>query len=252
MENAVIQLHQSEGFQHIKKYFIFGVPFLIAEKIYPKFFKRAITINEIGKIRFGLRKNVGIISNGFDPMLIEQKALEKDYILFLGRLHINQKGLDTLLASLKFTNARLLIAGSGKDHSKVLKMFKNYINSGIVELIGFVSGKNKVELLCNCNFLVMPSRYEGQPIALIEAAACQKPVVVSKISELKFAVDEGFGVSFETNNPKELGEKINYLLKNEKVRKEMGQKAREYARNYTWDNIADKYEKFLIEMKEAS
>ena len=77
------------------------------------------------------------------------------------------------------------------------------------------------------------------------AAACGKPVVVSDIPELRYAVDAGFGISFKTGDAKDLSEKIKFLLEHEVLRREMGQRAKEYARGFTWDEIAARYESFL-------
>jgi glycosyltransferase involved in cell wall biosynthesis len=94
--------------------------------------------------------------------------------------------------------------------------------------------------------MIIPSRYEGQPLIIVEAAACAKPVIVSDIPELKYAVDAGFGLSFRTGDEKDLAKKINFLLGNPSLRREMGIKAREFAREFTWDRIAEEYEKYLL------
>jgi len=94
--------------------------------------------------------------------------------------------------------------------------------------------------------MVVPSRYEGQPLTVIEAAACGKPVIVSDIPELSYTVDAGFGVSFRSGEAGELAEKMYLLLNNPSLRQEMGRKAREYARQFTWDRIAEEYEKYLL------
>ncbi len=82
---------------------------------------------------------------------------------------------------------------------------------------------------------------------LLEAAALGKPVIVSDIPELHYAVEAGFGLSFKSEDPCDLAKKIEFLLANEGLRKEMGRKAKEYAKDFTWDKIADEYEGFLIE-----
>jgi len=247
-ENAIIQVHQKEAMRHIIKYNILGLPFFFLETFYPRRFHNFIAISDMSRQKFGLKGQGIVVPNGFDSGLLDQDSLERDFVLYLGRLHINQKGLDVLRDALRQITVKVYIAGSGKDEPKVQKLFREFTGSGIVEMVGFVSGQKKAALLGNCKFLVMPSRYEGQPLALVEAAACGKPVIVSDIPELRYAVDTGFGISFKTGDAEDLASKIKLLLGSEPMRKEMGSKARAYARNYTWDKIAGEYEEFLMKV----
>jgi glycosyltransferase involved in cell wall biosynthesis len=247
-EDAIIQVHQKEGIRHIIKYNILGLPFLCLETFYPRLFKNFIAISDMSRQKFGLRGQGIVVPNGFDSGLLGQDSLERDFVLYLGRLHINQKGLDVLRDALRQIAVKVYIAGSGKDEPKVQKLFGEFTGSGIVEMVGFVSGQKKAGLLGNCKFVVMPSRYEGQPLTLVEAAACGKPVIVSDIPELRYAVDAGFGISFKTGDAEDLAGKIKLLLGNEPMRREMGKKAREYAEKFTWDKIAEEYEEFLLKV----
>jgi glycosyltransferase involved in cell wall biosynthesis len=245
-KDAVIQLHQREGLRHLKKYVFLGMPVYLIEKFYHRFFRNAVTISEMSKEKYGLLGRVAVMPNGFDSALLGYEAEEEDYMLFLGRLHIGQKGLDTLSSALGLTKCRLVIAGGGKDEGRVRMLFSKAMGAGQAEFAGFVSGQEKVTLLGKCLFMLVPSRYEGQPLTVIEAAACGKPVIVSDIPELKYAVDAGFGISFKTGDAKDLAEKMNFLLADKRLRQEMGMRAREYARNFTWDKIAAEFEKLLL------
>jgi glycosyltransferase involved in cell wall biosynthesis len=244
--NAVIQLHQIERLRHLKKHAVLGIPFFLIEKFYPRFFNNAVTISDMSKEKYRLTGRVGVIPNGFDFALLMGGSREGDYVLFLGRLHINQKGLDTLSEALRLTRCRLVIAGAGKDEGRVRSLFGDAEVAGRTEFAGYVGGNSKADLMRKCLFMVMPSRYEGQPLTVIEAAACGKPVIVSDIPELKYAVHAGFGLSFRTGDAKDLAVKMNALLENRSLREEMGVKAREYAKNFTWDKIAEEYEKYLL------
>ena len=251
-ENAVVQLHQREGIRHLKKYAFAGLPFLLIEKYYPGFFKNAVTISEMSREKYGLKGKAAVIPNGFDGALLDIESEEGDYVLFLGRLHIGQKGLDILSRALEHTGCRLIIAGGGKDEAKVRELFRGGVQSGRVEFAGFVDGKEKTSLLGKCLFMTAPSRYEGQPLTLIEAAACAKPVIVSDIPELRYAVDAGFGLSFKAGDAKNLAEKMDLLLRDPSLRREMGIKGRSYASNFTWDRIAVDFETFLLGVTEGN
>jgi glycosyltransferase involved in cell wall biosynthesis len=245
-KNVVVQVHQREGFRHIKKYAVIGILFFLIEKYYHRLFRNAVTISEMSKKSFGLRGRVSVIPNGFDPALMSRESEENNYILFLGRLHINQKGLDTLRDAMQMSKGKLVIAGGGKDEDRARAIFSKVVKEGRLEFAGFVSGQVKADLLHKCLFLVSPSRYEGQPLTVIEAAACGKPVIVSDIPELQYATAAGFGLSFRTGDAQDLAEKMHILLQNRALRREMGVRAREYAGNFTWDKIAIEYEKYLV------
>jgi glycosyltransferase involved in cell wall biosynthesis len=245
-KKALIQLHQREGLRHLKKYALLGIPFYLVEKYYPRFFRNVLAELPSAKEIFGLRGNVAILPNGFDPKLLDLKTEEEDYMLFIGRFHINQKGLDTLSEAMRLVGRRLVIVGGGKDEERARSLFSATVAAGRAEFVGYAWGEKKEELMRKCLFMVVPSRYEGQPLIIMDTAACGKPVVVSDIPALKYAVDAGFGISFKTGDAKDLAEKILTLLGNQQLRLEMGKKAREYARDFSWDKIAEEYEKYLL------
>jgi glycosyltransferase involved in cell wall biosynthesis len=247
-KDAIIQLHQKEGWHHIRKYPLVGILFGFIEVLYPRLFKNVIKVSITHNEKFSLKKNVAILPNGYDQKLLTSQTTDEDYVLYLGRFHIDQKGLDILRDALNDVEIKLIIAGKGKDEYKVQKLFKKHIEQGIVKIVGFIEGDKKIDFLRRCQLLVIPSRYEGQAIVCLEAAACGKPVVVSDIPEMRYAVEAGFGISFKCGDSKDLGEKMSFLLNNESLRKEMGQKARKFAKNLTWDRIAEEYERYLIQV----
>ncbi len=243
--DAVIQVHQREGLLHLKKYFLAGAVFFMVEKYYPRRFRNQIVISEFEKKRFGLER-ARIIPNGFDPSFLDLVPAEKGYLLFLGRFHIQQKGLDILARAFKqFSGYKLVIAGAGKDDKKVRRLFKDI--SG-VEFPGYVRGERKVQLLRDCEIFLLPSRYEGQPLTVFEAAACGKPVLASDIPELRFAVEAGFALSFKKEDPEDLAKKMRLLSEDAALRADMGRRGRQYAKQFTWDAIAKQFESFLLEV----
>lgn len=248
-KSVVLQIHHKEGWNLFRRYFILGCPFMFMESFYPKLFKNIITVSEESKNKFKTAKAF-VLPNGIDERLFNTSHAEGDYIAYIGRLHIHNKGLDTLINAMDLINARLLIGGRGKDEAKLKDFVKRSKGHERIELMGYLNEIKKAEFLANSQIVVIPSRYEGQGIVVLEAAACGKPVIVSDIPELRYAVNAGFGISFKTGDAKDLSQKINFLLENDSLRKEMGMKGKEYAKNFTWDRITEDYERYLVEVIE--
>ena len=240
---VVLQLHHRET-NLFSRFSIFGPPFAFLQGIYPHFYKNIIAVSQRTAEHFRLKK-AAIISNGIDEALIGMLQPEEDYILFTGRLHIFNKGLDTLLAAAPAINSKILIAGKGPDEEKIRTAIKNKRLEEKVILTGFLSESEKRDALARAKLFVLPSRYEGQGIVVLEAAACGKPVIVSDIPELAFAVEGGFGVAFKKEDPQDLARKVNMLLEDPPARGGMAEKGRAFAAGYTWEKITEEYERYL-------
>ena len=146
---------------------------------------------------FGYRGAIRTVPNGFDmgTVLSVEKSgiLEKRFpkvqgkrlILFVGRLDIEQKGIDLLIpgfAAAQADDAFLLIVGP--DWQNGMKRAQEIASScGLTDSkIGFwgsAFGGEKAELLQSADFFIHPSRWEGFPMSVIEAMAYRKPCIVS-------------------------------------------------------------------------
>ncbi len=157
----------------------------------------------------------------------------EDYLLYVGRLE-KEKGLKTLLDG--FTRATgadpslsLKIAGTGSMEEE-LKAYLPAGNSARVEMVGFRQGKELRNLLQKAKAVIIPSEwYENYPFATLEAMACGKPVIASRIGGIPEQVEDGVtGFLFEPFRPESLAEKIETLqgLSEEEIAL-MGRRARE-------------------------
>ena len=75
----------------------------------------------------------------------------------------------------------------------------------------------------------------------MEAAACGVPSIASDVSSLKeIVINNETGYLAKLNNIDDWKQKIERLLKNENLRKKMGQSARKYSQNFSWKKVAKK------------
>jgi glycosyltransferase involved in cell wall biosynthesis len=134
--------------------------------------------------------------------------VNKRYFLFLSRIH-SKKGVDILLyAYLKFVNEhiennlifpKLVIAGPGMD-TDYGKSILNIVNSdqilkNNVFFPGMIQGDAKWGALYGCEAFILPSHQENFGIAVVEAMACSKPVLISnKVNIWREIENENAGI----------------------------------------------------------
>jgi glycosyltransferase involved in cell wall biosynthesis len=252
----ILQVQAYTGIQYFGKYNPFySVSLCLMELVRPYFYSRLVFVSEATMRRYRLRGNadVRIIPNGVEPGEIRRSNGGERYMLYLGRLDIHHKGLDLLVRGFEHLvrnsryEGRLVIAGDGRDREKLIELIGR-LSPEIrerLELAGWVEGERKHELIVNADFLVMPSRYESQPIVALEAAAAGRPVIASDIKELRFIGENRMGINFRAGDIRDLAERIRLLAENNSIREDFGRNARLWAEGYSWDSIAVRFEEYL-------
>jgi phosphatidylinositol alpha-mannosyltransferase len=196
----------------------------------------------------------GIDLNTFNPQVRKLKRFRdgKINILFIGRIE-ERKGLIYLLRAyrileknslLKQKNGgiRLIIIGEG-DLKKQCQDFVKKHNLKEVYFEGEKTGQELVSYLNSSDIFCAPSIYgETFGIVLLEAMACELPVVAFANEGYKSILAGKKGEKFlvQPKDYRDLAKKLEILIENENLRKEMGKWGREEAKKYSWDRICDK------------
>jgi glycosyltransferase involved in cell wall biosynthesis len=112
----------------------------------------------------------------------------------IGTLHPPSKGQDILLEALadsvwKNRNWRLTFYGEGPMRDRLERMVLRYALQDRVGFAGFVEDVEKIWV--ENHALVMSSRYEGLPLAIVEAMLCARPVVATDVGGNSEIVDDG-------------------------------------------------------------
>ena len=87
------------------------------------------------------------------------------------------------------------------------------------------------ELLSACDIYCQPSRSEGIPLSIMEASLANIPTIGTRVGGIVESVRDGVtGILIDKENPQQLADTMEYLINSESLRIQMGNAARNYAR----------------------
>jgi len=200
------------------------------------------------------KERIEIIYPGFNEDLLrpDPKIAKTPYpsIVYIGRLK-RYKRVDLVInatAALrtKFPEIHFFVVGTG-DHEKDLR--QQVTSLGLeksVEFCGFVSEARKRELLQMAWVGAQTSTIEGWGLGVIEAGACGTPTVASNSPGLRESVRDGeTGVLVTHGDVPALADALSRLLGDDGFRGKMGASAREWAKRFSWEEMARQSLRFL-------
>jgi glycosyltransferase involved in cell wall biosynthesis len=194
------------------------------------------------------RNKFTIIENAIHQIEYPMKVSNKNdspVITYFGRLK-KYKSVQHLLysfkeLSLEYPKAKLYIMGRGNYETKLKNLAKHLSIDNSTTFFGFVSEKQKIELLSESWVVVNTSIKEGWGITNIEANACGTAVVSANVPGLRDSVNNGkSGLLYEYGKINDLTIKIKQIIHTEKSLNEYSNGALEWASGFSWDQSAQK------------
>ncbi|NLI13691.1 glycosyltransferase family 4 protein [Pelotomaculum propionicicum] len=216
-------------------------------------------LHEIGVLTEVNRVPTGIKISDYqkgDPEWLQSqyKIKTKDKVLlFVGRLG-KEKNICFLLESFKILNkimenTVLVLVGGGPEEEELKE---KAVELGIENRVIF-TGTLPPEVVVNCyagsSLFVFPSVTETQGIVIAEAKAAGLPVVAIKAYGVSEMVEDGVDGYLTEPVPEEFAAKILTLLKNDKLKEELGKRARQNAEKLSSTNctarLVESYQEVL-------
>jgi glycosyltransferase involved in cell wall biosynthesis len=149
--------------------------------------------------RVAPRARIEIIGNGAysssldavpESPLVQGISGDYPHFGYCGRYAIAHKGLDLLLEGFasycrRGGAGRLTMIGTGPAREELAQMAKQLGIAHRVQILGPSFGAERDALLRECDYFVVTSRYEGVPLAALEAALLGLPLIVTAGSGLR-------------------------------------------------------------------
>jgi len=123
----------------------------------------------------------------FSPAEKNTRSTNRPFrLLFMGNLS-RRKGADLLAPIMRELGPEFeLYFTSGLKRLRVIRAEQNMVSLG--QLIG---DRELIKAYHHCDALLFPSRFEGLPLAPLEAMACGKPVIAANTSSLPELIEDG-------------------------------------------------------------
>ena len=173
--------------------------------------------------------------------------------LFVGRIE-PLKGVDTLIRAMAHVKSNcvsfrcphylVIIGGDPNGESEDTTAEMSRLQSlckilGLDEIVVFLGKRDQNTLpyyYSAAEVVVVPSHYESFGMVALEAMACGTPVIASRVGGLAHLVKEGeTGYFVPAQDPIALSEKLRHIFVNHNLRTELGARAADYAKQFSWE-----------------
>ena len=202
-------------------------------------------------VRASLAKEYGlpseVVPTGVDTRFFtpawDRPANPRVRVLFVGSLR-PFKGPQLLVrAAAQFPAAEFVIVGDGVMASEL----EARVSDGGLTNVKFARGLDVSglrEQYRGADIFLFPSRWEGSPKVILEAAACGLPVIARRDYQPETVVDGQTG--YLGGSDDELLDRLGQLLASPELRRDMGRASRAHSESFDWDPITRRWEEIFL------
>ena len=191
---------------------------------------------------------IHIVPNGLNYKPLE-KVPEKDEeftAVFLGRITPTKNPEHAIKAFLEYRKTtgkgRLIVIGQGEQLPKLKRKYRE----PYIEFTGYVSEKEKREWLTRAHVLLAPSIREGWGQAIIEANAHGTPAIGYDVPGLRDSIRHmKTGILVPYGDIRAMAKAMTTLSGNQELWRKMAENALQWARQFSWDKSAEKFEEIV-------
>lgn len=216
---------------------------------------KLIVLTNEGKLEWEKEKNIKnieVIPNFLSFYPLKTSECKNKTIISVGRLEL-QKGYDELIEVWnklfqKYSDWKLEIYGEGSLKKELQEKIDKLGMTNSLLLKGV--DKNIMDKYLKSSIYVMSSRYEGFGMVLVEAMACGLPVISfdCPCGPKDIIKDGEDGFLIRNRDLNEMANKLEFLIKNEEKRKNMGEKAHQNIARYSKDKVMLQWKNLFEEL----
>lgn len=206
--------------EKVRKVLSMGDAFLVLAPPWKEFFGKLIG-----------EEKITVLPDAISIPPYTEKKHGSHKILFLGRI-CKAKGIGELLAVMpklkeKYPDVQLYLGGIFED--KELEQQAHALKEQVT-CLSWITGEEKERYLRECDIFVLPSYFEGQSVAILEAMANCCAVVASRTGGIpQMIIDGETGILIEPQSESSLRQGMEKVLSDDDLAFSLGEKARKKA-----------------------
>ena len=217
--------------------------------------RRAVAVSAYAAdaLSFGcarLRRKVRIAHHGVAAAFSPAEVMEREnFLLAVSDVYV-QKNLHTLMGALALLpDVELRVAGKIIDHwyhGEVMALAERLGVAQRVRFLGRVDADELVNLYRRCAAFVFPSTVETFGMPLLEAMACGAPIACSNAAAMPEVAGDA-ALLFDPQDAEAMAGALTRLMADPFLRDELGRRAMERARAFTWRASGEAVAEVLLE-----
>jgi glycosyltransferase involved in cell wall biosynthesis len=176
------------------------------------------------------------------------------YFIFIGALHPRKNIINMLKSFDEFRkstneNVEFIIVGEKSYWPKEYSYaFDNLEFKQNIRFVGRKSPDELNQLINAAEALVFVPLFEGFGIPVLEAFACQTPIIVSNVTSLP-EVAGNAALLCNPNDINSIAEKMKLIYKNDQLKTQLQEKAQEQLKKFSWEKTAENVWQSLLKTK---
>jgi glycosyltransferase involved in cell wall biosynthesis len=196
----------------------------------------------------------GIDSNYIEKSIIQHSNDEKVLITYLNRIEW-YKGMQDVVSALALlrdkgnTNFEFLIMGRSGGYTETLKrLIEEKSMQDLVKFKFSPSDEERDEIFYkNSQINILPSKWEGTGIILIEAMAKGNAIITTNQNQAvdMLIIPDKSGYSYDFGDIEALSKILEKLIEDYKLRQEIRKHNITFAKNFTWESVFPKYTEMI-------
>lgn len=199
--------------------------------------------------RDGIDPNrIHTIPSGVNPTIFDGEfqdpfpEIQRPRVTYVGRI-TREKGVETLVHAvplLREKRVTVLLVGDGPDRKEIETLIHDLELHDRIRITGFLPHDEVPAVLQHSDLLVLPSDYEELGSILLEGMQMGLPIVASRTGGIPDIIEHGRnGLLAEPGHPRAFATAIDRLLQNPHLAHRLGSEARQRAKAYDWNTLAD-------------